>query len=140
MAFGNTIIALVIVVMSSTFFLSYLRVCAVWHWNRFIAGFFGISWLSIVASWLTILRTIKGIQVGPQPYCTILVVDSGPIFVVPYIASIFNQSAVFLAITIGVYRNTGGNLTFRDGIPLVLGKNLPTFSKALLHDNQVCYM
>jgi hypothetical protein len=138
MAFQTTSIALLIIGMSSTVFLCYLRVCAVWHWNRFIVGFFGVSWLSVVALSFTLIRSIKTVQL--EGYCTTTIVK-GSLILAPFITNVFNQTIVFLAITYGVCKNTlGGDLTFRDGILLMLGKSLPTFSKAMLHDSQVCYM
>jgi len=139
-AIEMTVILLFIVGNTFTMLLSYIRVCAVWRWNRFIVGFFGVLWLSTVASSFTMLRTNKAIQVPGELYCTLVtIVDSGPIFLTPWISVFVNQTAIFLAITYGVCKNTlGGDLTFRDGIPLMLGKGLPTFSRALIHDSQIC--
>ena len=59
----------------------------------------------------------------------------------PFITIFFNHTAVFLAITYGICKNTfGKDLTPRDRIWLMLGQRLPTFLKAMLHDSQVSYM
>ena len=118
--------------------LCYLRVCAVWRWNRFIVGFFGVSWLSVAASTVTVMHSIETLQV--ETFCTVIIVD-GQLILAPFIVALVNHSLVFMAITYGICKNTlSGDLTFRHGIMLMLGKSLPTFSKALLHDSQISYM
>ena len=127
-----------VVAMTSTMSLCYLRVCAVWRWNRFIVVFFGISWLSVAASNVTTIHSIKTLQV--ETYCTVVIVG-GRLILAPFIANVVNHTLVFMAITYGICKNTlRGDLTFKHGILLMLGKSLPTFSKALLHDSQISYM
>ena len=140
MAFKTTSLAVFITGVASILSLSYLRVCAVWRWNRFIVAFFGISWLSVVASSFILIFSIKEIMV--EGYCNLLIMGPTPL---PgpslFITTFFNHTAVFLAITYGVCKNTiDEDLAFTENICLMLGKNLPTFSKALLHDSQICYM
>ena len=118
--------------------LCFLRVCAVWRWNRYIVGLFGVSWLSVAASSATVLHSIQTIQV--ETYCTVIIVD-GRLILAPFIVAVGNHTLVFMAITYGICKNTlRGDLTFGHGIMLMLGKSLPTFSKALLHDSQISYM
>ena len=137
MAFKTTSLAVFIAGVASILSLSYLRVCAVWRWNRFIVAFFGISWLSVVASCFTLIISIKEIMV--EGYCNLLIM--GPTLPSLFITTFFNHTAVSLAITYGVCKNTiDEDLAFRENICLMLGKSLPTFSKALLHDSQICYM
>ena len=136
-AFEPTFVLFFIIALISTLFLSYLRVCAVWHWNKFVVGLFGVSWMSVVASGFAVINSIKGIEM--EGYCEEIIL--GQRILAPFITSFFNHTIVFLAITFGVCKNTiGEDLTLRDCIRLMLGRNLPTFSKALLHDSQVCYM
>jgi hypothetical protein len=121
-------------------YLSYLRVCAVWLWNRFIVGFFGVAWLSVVAATFTLIRSIK--TTALEGYCTPIIED-GPLVLAPFITGFFNQTVIFLAITYGLCKNTlsrDEDQTFRNGILLMLGKSLPTFSKELLHDSQISYL
>jgi hypothetical protein len=126
---------LLIVGMTSTMFLSYFRVCTEWRWNRFVVGFFGVSWLSVAASSATVIHSIETLQV--ETYCTVIIVE-GRLILAPFIVV---HTLVFMAITYGICKNTlSGDLTFRHGIMLMLGKSLPTFSKALLHDSQIAYM
>jgi len=123
--------------MMSTLFLSYYRVCAVWHWNRFIIGFFGISWLAVAASSLPLVKFVRGV-VATGGFCTLA---TSEFIMAPFITSFFNHAVVFLAITYGVCRNTiGRDLNFRDCVGLMLGKSSLMFSKALLHDSQVSYI
>ena len=118
--------------------LCYLRVSAVWRWNRYIVAFFGVSWLSVAASNATMIHSIKTIQV--ETYCTLVIVG-GRLILAPYIVNVVNHSLVLSAITYGICKNTlRGDLTFKHGIKLMLGKSLPTFSRALLHESQISYM
>jgi hypothetical protein len=124
--------------MTSTMSLCYLRVCAVWRWNRYIIAFFGVSWLSVAASSATTIHSIQTLQV--ENYCTVIIVG-GRLILAPFIVNVVNHTLVFTAITYGICKNTlSGDLTFRHGIMVMLGKSLPTFSKALLHDSQISYM
>ncbi|KAF8801149.1 hypothetical protein BYT27DRAFT_7198453 [Phlegmacium glaucopus] len=136
-AFKATFVAFFITAMVSTLFLSYLRVCAVWHWNPFVVAVSGISWLSVVATGFAVINSIQGIEV--ENYCLEIIV--GPLIVAPIITSFLNHVVVFFAITLGVCKNTlGRGLTIRDCIRLMFGRGLSTFSKALLHESQVCYI
>jgi len=136
--FETTSVVLLVVAMTSTMSLCYLRVCAVWRWNRIIVGFYGVSWLSVAASSATVIHSIKTRQV--ENFCTVIIVG-GRLILAPYIVSVVNHTLVFMAITYGICKNTlRGDLTFKHGIMLMLGKSLPTFSKALLHDSQISYM
>lgn len=83
------------------------------------------------------VNSIQGIEV--EGYCVEIIV--GNLILVPIMTSFVNHAIVFFAITLGVCKNTiGRDLTVRDCIRLMFGKSSPTFSKALLHDSQVCYM
>lgn len=136
-AFQAAFLPFFITAIVSTLFLSFLRVCAVWHWNRFVVGFFALSWIFVLASSFAGINSIKGIEV--EGYCGEIIVRER--LMAPFIVTFINHAVVFLAITFGVCKNTiGRNLTLRDCMRLMLGKGLPTLSKALLHDSQVCYM
>ena len=118
--------------------LCYLRVCAVWRYNHFIVCFFGVLWLSVYASIFTVIRSVETPQV--DTYCTVEI-TGGQLILAPFIVAVVNHTLILLAITYGICKNTlRGDLTFRHGIMLMLGKSLPTFSKALLHDSQIAYV
>lgn len=136
-AFEATFLIFFITGLVSTLFLSYLRVCGVWHWNPFIVGLFGVSWISVVVSGFAVINTIKGVEV--ENYCEEVLV--GQRILAPFITTFVNHTIVFLAITLGVCKNTiGKDLSLRDCLRLMFGRRFLTFSKALLHDSQVCYM
>lgn len=138
MAFEATFLIFFITGLVSTMFLSYLRVCGVWHWNPFIVVLFGASWISVVASGFAVINSIKGVEVENN-YCEEILVDQR--ILAPFITTFINHTIVFLAITFGVCKNTiGKDLSLRDCLRLMFGRRFITFSKALLHDSQVCYM
>ena len=136
-AFESTFVVFFIIGLASTMFLSYLRVCGVWHWSPYIVGLFGASWISIVASGFAVINSIKGVEV--ENYCEEVLV--GQRILAPVITTFFNHTIVFLAITFGVCKNTiGKDLSLGDCLRVMLGRQLSTFTRALLHDSQVCYM
>ena len=139
MAFRTTSAVLLTVGMTTTKFLCYFRVCAVWRWNRFIVGFFTVSWLCVaVVSGITATHSTKAVQV--ETYCTMIIVE-GQLVPAPFIVAVVNHTLIVMAITYGVCKNTlGRDQTFGHGIMAMLGKSLPTFSKTLLHDSQISYM
>jgi len=138
-AFGKASAFLLIVGMTSTKSLCYLRTCAVWGWNRFIVAFFTVSWLSVAAATtVTATRSTKALQV--ETHCSVIIVDAR-LIPAPLIVAVCNHTLIVIAITYGICKNTlGGDLTFRHGIMAMLGKSLPTFSRALLHDSQISYI
>ena len=139
MAFKVAAAVLLIVGMTSTKFLCYFRVCAVWRWNHFIAVFFTLSWFCVAAvSGVTAIRSTTALQV--ENYCTMIIVE-GRLVPAPFIVAAINHTLIVIAISYGVCRNTlGRDMTFRHGIMAMLGKSLPTFSRAMLHDSQISYM
>jgi hypothetical protein len=136
-AFEATFLVFFITGLVSTMFLSYLRVCGVWHWNPFIVVLFGASWISVVASSFAVINSIEGVEV--ENYCAEVLM--GQRILAPFITTFINHTFVFLAITLGVCKNTiGKDLSLRDCLRLMFGRRFLTFSKALLHDSQVCYI
>lgn len=99
---------------------------------------FGASWISVVASGFVVINAIKGIEVEDN-FCTVILV--GQRILAPTITTIINHIIVFLAIALGVCKNTiGKDLSIGDCLRLMVGKRFRTFTNALLHDSQVCYM
>jgi hypothetical protein len=141
MAFEKASAVLLIVGLMATKSLCTLRTCAVWRWNRFIIAFFTFSWLCVASSTIvTATLSTKSLQVETSSYCTVIIVE-GRLIPLPLILTVVNHTLIVIAITYGVCKNTmHEDLTFRHGIMLMLGKSLPTFSKALLHDSQISYI
>ena len=136
-AFEATFVLFFVTGLVSTLFLSYLRVCGVWHWNPYIVGLFGASWISVIGSGFAVINSIEGVEV--ENYCAVVLV--GQRILAPFISTFFNHTIVFLAITFGVCKNTiGKDLPLGDCLRLMLGRRLSIFTKALFHDSQVCYM
>ena len=137
-AFEATFVIFFVMGLASTMFLSYLRVCGVWNWSPFIVGLFGASWISVVASGFALINSIKGVEVEDN-YCEEILV--GQRILAPIITTFVNHTIVFLAIAFGVCKNTiGKDLSLGECLRLMLGRRFRTFTNALLHDSQVCYM
>ena len=102
-------------------------------------AFFTFSWLCVAASSFA-AATYATRTLYVENYCAVVIVN-GRLIPAPFIVAVINHTLIVIAITCGVCRNTlDGNLTFRHGIKLMLGKSLPTFSKTLLHDSQISYL
>ncbi|KAF8154870.1 hypothetical protein B0H34DRAFT_853081 [Crassisporium funariophilum] len=142
--YEEAIIGILIVSVSSTMFLSYLRVCAVWDWDRRIVGIFGASWISVVAGNLTCIVSVKGVVVRVEgaPYCVDQIV--GKYLAASFLSAMINHGAVLVALTYKLCKSNlaySREVTVRDGLRMaVLGQSLPAFSKALLQESQICYI
>ncbi|KAF8154873.1 hypothetical protein B0H34DRAFT_799606 [Crassisporium funariophilum] len=135
--FEDALIVLGCTFVAANTLLSYLRVCAVWNWNKVIVGIFGLLYLASVGGGLTITKGIRGAQFPGTDFCFDIVEGnyiSAALFIL-----LVNDTAVFLAITYGV-SSMLQDTTIKGGIQRAFfGKSLPAFSKALLQDSQFSY-
>ncbi|KAF8154848.1 hypothetical protein B0H34DRAFT_660956 [Crassisporium funariophilum] len=139
-AFEAVLISFFIVSLISNALLPYFRVCAIWDRNRYIIGFFGLTYLSVVVSGLSIITGLKGTNLAGSPHCVDIIVKQ----TIPasFLTMFAHDTAISLAITYGVCkRNLQSNdLSINRGLcTALLGRSLPAFSKAFLHDSQICY-
>ncbi|KAF8154875.1 hypothetical protein B0H34DRAFT_541428 [Crassisporium funariophilum] len=140
-AFEMVLIGLYIIFATSTTFLSYLRVCAIWDHNKYIVGFFGLSWLSVVGGSLSLVKGIRGTHF-PEGTNFCIDVLIGRYVPVTLFTGLTNDTFLFLATTYGISRSRILlDPTLKGGIRTVIfGSSLPEFSRALLLDSQLCYM
>ncbi|KAF9524727.1 hypothetical protein CPB83DRAFT_860789 [Crepidotus variabilis] len=82
---------------SSVSLLFYFRVVAVWNRNRYIVGFFTITWLLVVAGSVLAIFATRGDHIGPTQYC--LVVVTQDFLFLAAVAESVNDMLVCAAIT-----------------------------------------
>lgn len=128
-----------IVFTTSTLFLSYIRVCAVWNRSKTVILIFGMLWLASLASSLTTVRGLTILRL--EQLC--LPETAGDFVAAAVVVPTINHVFVFSTITYGLCRTRSqpSLLDFRKGYRLyILGDTLPDFSKALLQSSQLCYL
>ncbi|KAG6908522.1 hypothetical protein DXG01_004293 [Tephrocybe rancida] len=112
------------VAFSSTSFLFFLRIRAIFLSSKPITGFFALLWLCVLAASLAVVGTGDGVRVGPTEHCTATNVKEYAI-------------AAPIAFAVNDTDQKGCGCEFRS---MVRGKYLPAFSRALLQDGQVYYL
>lgn len=125
--------------LASISLLFFFRVRAVYGRTRLVTGIFGLLWLGVLGSAITVPFGGAAISIGPTKYCLISEVD-------PYVGACaimvtIHDTAVFLAISYRLVSNTYGVKTRKDLLKtLVSASYLPAFSRSLFVDGQVYYM
>ncbi|KAF8960601.1 hypothetical protein BDZ97DRAFT_1293925 [Flammula alnicola] len=123
---------------STTFF--YLRVVAVYSINKYVTGFFGITWLSTVAMSITFFKAFGAQHIGPTQYCAETV--DGHFLLAIVIVLLANDLLVYVAIAFRIYRifldyEFEADLKRRVVI-LLFGASLPVGSKIVLLERSSC--
>ncbi|KDR70190.1 hypothetical protein GALMADRAFT_43546, partial [Galerina marginata CBS 339.88] len=132
--------ALLIVYVTSTTGLFYLRVCAVYNMKRIIIAFFGTTWLAAIAMILTFSKTFMATPVENTHFCgesirghflgpTSFVLVTNDVLI--YLAIAYRIHEMFLASDTSVRRRFN---------VLAFGTSLPVLSKALLQDSQSYFL
>ncbi|KAH0581337.1 hypothetical protein H2248_012429 [Termitomyces sp. 'cryptogamus'] len=134
----KTICVLYHITFSSTAFLFFLRVRAVFNKNKFIVMFFAALWLGVLGGSLTVATVSNGFHLGPTRYC--ISTEFKPYASAAPIAFTVNDTFVFFAISWRLLSSGTLRCEKLDMKSLMLGKYLPAFSRALLQDGQVYYL
>ncbi|KDR70123.1 hypothetical protein GALMADRAFT_1350475 [Galerina marginata CBS 339.88] len=135
--FQTALNAILIVFVSCTTLLFYIRVSAVYLFNRYIVAFFGATWLSGVAMSVTFLDTFFAENIGPTPYCVLKI--RGRFLGVSSIVLLVNEVLSYLAVTYRIYRLfLQSDASLKQRMKLVIfGTPLPVLSKVLLQGSQL---
>lgn len=133
--------------ISSTAFLFFMRIRAIYANNKYVVLFFFLSWLAVVGG--CVFETQNGgkkVQLAsipsPGTYC-IYSPDLNFISLVTSMTTIpmVNDTLIFVAITWRLMQNAHVKVNLRNGIRvMILGHYLPAFSRALLKDGQVYFL
>jgi len=130
---------LVSLAISSTAFLMFLRVRAVFNRNSYVVAFFAFMWIAVLGGSLTAIPGAGGANIGPTNYC--VVTKAEPYLATAALIPLVNDTLLFLAISWRLMKNTHmeNSIQTRFRI-LAFGEYLLPFSKALLQDGQVYYL
>jgi len=129
------------VAVPSTDLLLILRLfCFYKNKNKYVVGFFSVSWLFLLGCSVTVPTGIKGVQIGNTLYC--MEMASRPRWQkLAAITPLVHNFLVFVATSWLFMTASHQNLNVRNGFHvIVLGRNLPEFSKSLLRDGQAYYL
>ncbi|KAJ6596051.1 hypothetical protein B0H10DRAFT_2089378 [Mycena sp. CBHHK59/15] len=128
------------VAVTSTSLLFYFRVRAIYGGKRTVTAVFGILWLAVLGTGITIPFGGLATTIEPTPYCIVTEVAS---FVgASTIVITVHDTAVFLAVSYRLVSNTHAvHGTLKSKLKAVFsGTSMPCFSKALYVDGQLYYM
>jgi hypothetical protein len=109
--------------------------------NRCVVGFFGLTWLSVVAMALTFFKTFGAAHISPTHHCREII--RGP-FGVPALAALaLNDTLIYFAIAYRIYNifityDFGKMHLERKLAVIAFGASLPTVgSKIVLLESQL---
>lgn len=128
------------VTVSSTALLFFLRVRAIFNRNKYITTGFFLLWLAVLGGSLTSVLSLSGVHIGNTKYCVFSNFKSYRSAANITLAAF--DTCVFIAITWHL-SNSQYSIKNDDSILKkfdLLGRYLPAFSRALLHDGQKYYM
>jgi hypothetical protein len=124
-----------------TLLLFVFRVCALYHNNKYVVGFFSLTWLSVLGSSIALAINVHGIEIAQTGYC----IEDKPQLVASLatILPAVHDAFVFWATSWAFAWNSlspSDNRIKHGFNVMVLGKYLPAFSKSILHDGQAYYL
>ncbi|KAJ6560645.1 hypothetical protein DFH09DRAFT_1483350 [Mycena vulgaris] len=129
------------ITVSSTAFLFFCRVRAIYGGSRVVTVIFGVLWLAVLATSITVPVSGRGASVGDPPQCLSLA-RHGARGGSSGITITIHDTIVFFAISYGLVANFAhAQQTRGDQLKdLFSGASLPAFSKSLFSDGQMYYM
>jgi hypothetical protein len=129
------------IAVSSAAFLFFFRVRVIYHNSRVVTGIFGVLWLAVLATSITVPVGIRGTSVGDPPQC-LAQVRHGERGSSSGITITIHDTIVFFAISYRLVANFAHAQQTRGAqlMELLSGANLPAFSKSLFTDGQMYYM
>ena len=127
-----------IVFIASTTLLFYIRVSALYGFNRYIMASFGLVWLATFAMTMTFIDVFYSENIGPTHYCF---PEIHPRFLGPASTILLGYEILtYLAVTYRIYQlfhRIDQNSLKKKAKLVVFGTSLPALAKALLQQNQL---
>lgn len=127
------------VTISSTCFLFFLRIRAIFDRDAVVVGFFFFVWLGVVGGCVPGVISVAASNIGPTQYCfnpTAKNLSSGAGF-----ATLIFDTMVLIAISWRLFLNAHVDYKRRILIRgLLTGESMPAFSRALLQNGQLYYL
>ncbi|KAJ7288818.1 hypothetical protein C8J57DRAFT_1166518 [Mycena rebaudengoi] len=133
------------IAVSSTAFLFFFRVREIYNNSRVATVIFGVLWLAVLATSITVPVGLRGTSVGDPPQCLGLArpgEHGGSSGIMSGIAITIHDTIVFFAISYRLVANFAHAQQTRGAQlkELLSGASLPAFSKSLFTDGQMYYM
>jgi hypothetical protein len=129
--------------IGATGLLFFLRLRAIYNRDRLVVAVFFILWLGLLASAILLPVGFKGGAIENTPYCTYVSVSRVAFY--SRLGPLVFDTLVFVAISwrlsrIGNLDKTGLRAGKKTITKMVLGTDLPTFTRGLLIDGQIYYL
>ena len=128
------------VAMPSTALSFYFRVSAMYDHNKYVSAFFFTLWLGVLGGSVASVIGVTGYNIGPTKHC--LSGSLKPFVSMSAVVQLVNDSLTFVAISLRLMQiGISEEPCMKDMFKIViLGKDLPAFTRALLRDGQVYYL
>ncbi|PPQ94182.1 hypothetical protein CVT25_003819 [Psilocybe cyanescens] len=129
--------------ISTTSLLFVFRVRAIYIGNKYIASFFGLMWLAVVASFMATMQGLDALlesnESGSLTYCATRRISR--YVALNFVMPLVHDTLVFLAISWRLTTNSIQHSNVKNGVrAMVFGDYMPAFSRALLQDGQMYYL
>ncbi|PPQ87208.1 hypothetical protein CVT25_014181, partial [Psilocybe cyanescens] len=129
--------------ISTTSLLFVFRVRAIYEGNKYIASFFGLMWLAVVASFIVTMQGLEAHlesnEYGSLTYCATRSISR--YIALDFVMPLVHDTLVFLAISWRLTTNSIQHSNVKNGVrAMVFGDYMPAFSRALLQDGQMYYL
>jgi len=123
------------IALPSSALLLVFRVVALYKNNKYVVAFFTLCWIAILALSIVVPMGTTGMQIENTPYCVEF--KFKPHAIIGAITPAVHDTLIFLATAWAFVRNSYMETNLKNSYNVVvLGKNLPAFSKSLLRDGQ----
>jgi len=124
------------IALPSSALLLVFRVVALYKDNQYIVAFFALCWIAILALSIVVPMGTTGMQIENTPYC--VEIKFKPYAIIGAIIPVVHDTLIFVATAWAFVRNSYMETNLKNSYDVVvLGKNLPAFSKSLLRDGQL---
>jgi hypothetical protein len=128
----------IILGVSSTSALFFIRVKAVYCNHRIITVFFGLLWLMLSGLYFVVPAAAKAVHIGPTQICLMIRVEHYA--AIPVLIQVVFDTLVFLAISLRLISFSIVGDTFGARMrSFFRGDGLPSLSRSLLYGGQVYY-
>jgi hypothetical protein len=124
--------------LPSTSALFFFRVKGVYYDNKLVQVLFGVMWLLLVASTLTIPPAIKGAHIRTTQICMMVKVEDYEA-VAAFLNALFD-TLVFLAVSYRIMTSTPEGSVRTQAGTFFRGDGLSSISRALLQGGQLYYL
>ena len=128
-----------IVAFPTTLLLFVLRLCALYHNQKWVVAFFSLSWISVLCSSIMLSIGTKGVAIRSTNYCLEIKTQSSSR--IAAITPVVHDTLVYLATSWAFMRNSYLEPNVQNGVAvMVWGKHLPAFSRSILRNGQAYYL